>query len=89
MAVPVIDNLLLPVKCILVLPDEGSETVGVIVKASEMGGGRFNSVFVQAQSMPTLHTHILFIKEMATEVNVDGIEYLAMHECAVVGLIPD
>ncbi|GAG59776.1 unnamed protein product, partial [marine sediment metagenome] len=35
------------------------------------------------------HTHILFAKEMATEVNVDGVEYMAMHEHAVVGLIPD
>lgn len=89
MATPVIDNLLLPIECILVLPDVGSETTGMIVRKSSMGGGVFNSVLIQSQQIPSQHTHILFVKEMATEVQVDGIEYLAMHEHVVVGLIPD
>ena len=32
--------------------------------------------------------HVLFCKEMATEVEVDGVEYMAMHVNAVVGVIP-
>ena len=89
MATPVIDNLLLPVRCILVLPDDGSETTGTIFKTSGMGGGVFISPLIQMQEAPIPHRHILFVKEMSTEVEVDGVEYLAMHETAVVGLIPD
>ena len=89
MAAPIIDNLLLPVKCILVLPDDGSETTGTIFKTSAMGGGIFISPLVQMQEVPATHHHVLFVKEMSTEVNVNGIEYLAMHESAVVGLIPN
>jgi len=89
MAAPVIDNLLLPVRCILVLPDAPDGSTGTICRRSSMGGGIFNSILIQSQEAPFPHTHILYVKEMSTEVEVDEIEYLAMHETAVVGLIPD
>lgn len=89
MAAPVIDNLLLPIECMLVLPDTGSETTGTIFRRSSMGGGCFNSVLIESRQFPTPHAHVLFAKEMTSEVNVNGVEYLAMHEYAIVGLIPD
>lgn len=89
MVAPVIDDMLLPVCRLLVLLDEESETTGTIVRVSAMGGGRFDSTYIQAQTQPAQHARILFVKEMATEVTIDGVEYRAMTEGAVVGLIPN
>ena len=54
-----------------------------------MGGGVFKVAFGGVGGSDRMYDHVLFIKEMATPVEVDGIEYMAMHETAVVGLIPD
>ncbi len=88
MAAPVINNVLLPIFCVLVLPDAPDSTTGVIVRVSGSGGGKFMSPDVQTEEYPDTHTHVLFVKEMSTEVNIDSVEYLAMHSNAVVGLIP-
>jgi len=84
MATPVINNLVLPGSRILVLLDVGSKTTGVIFRRSEQGGG-----FFKGATLPEIESaHILFIKEGATPVEIDSIEYMAMHVNAVVGIIP-
>ncbi len=85
----VINNLLLPENVVLVLPDEGEmPTTGIIKRWSEQGGGRFESA-AATSGKSIFYDHILFVREMTTEVEIDNVEYLAMHEDAVVGLIPD
>ena len=84
MATPIINDLALPSSRILVLLDEGSITTGVIFRRSAQGGG-----FFKGSSDPEIESnHVLFNKEMATPVEIDGIEYWAMHVNAVVGIIP-
>ena len=85
MATPVHNDLLLPLGTILVLVDGGSETTGTIFRRSAMGGGHF-----KASTDPIIESdHILFVVDMATEVEVDGVEYMAMGSDAVVGIIPE
>jgi len=88
MAAPVIDNIVLPKGTCLVLKDEGTDNIGRIFRHSEMGGARFHDQN-GGSGEPSLDTHVLFVKEMSTEVNVDGVEYLAMNEDIIVGLIPE
>jgi co-chaperonin GroES (HSP10) len=88
MAAPTIDNIMLPTHTILVLPDAPDATTGVVFRRSKMGGGRFQGMNGSAVPIPE-SSHVLFVKEMATEVNVNGVEYLAMYERAIVGLIKD
>ena len=89
MATPIINNLVLPHSIILVLPDEDSETTGTIFRRSPMGGGKFIVGFGGVGGSEAEYNHVLFAKEMATEVKVDDVEYMAMHCNAIVGLIPD
>ncbi len=91
-----INNLQLPDHRILVLPDEGDNpTTGVLIptgtifRRSTMGGGHFMVGSGDGLGSETEYSHVLFVKEMATEVEIDEVEYMAMHENAVVGLIPD
>ncbi len=85
MATPIINNLVLSSSRILVLPDVDSDTTGVIFRRSTQGGG-----FFKGGSDPEITSdHVLFIKEMATAVEIDEVEYLAMHANAVVGIIPE
>lgn len=87
MATPVHNDLVLPLGRVLVLPDgpAGSSTTGVVFRRSAQGGGRF-----KASSDPEITSnHLLYARDMATVVEIDGIEYMAMHEHAVVGLIPE
>lgn len=82
MAAPVANNLALPVGRVLVIPDNlnpEEATTGVVFACSTQGGSAFSAV----------GNHILFVKEMTTEVVVNDKEYLAMHEEAIVGLIPE
>lgn len=82
MATPVINNLVLPVGRVLVIPDDPDPeeaTTGIVFACSAQGSSAFGAV----------GSHILFVKEMTTEVVVNGEEYLAMHEEAIVGLIPE
>ncbi len=84
MATPVINNLILPSNRILVLLDEDSETTGVISHKSLQGGG----LFIGSYNPIIESAHVLFCKEMATKVEVDEVEYMAMHIDAIVGVIP-
>ena len=84
-----IDNLVLPHGRILVSPDEESDTSGTIVLRSPMGGGRFIVSYGGVGGTETEYSHVLFVKEGCTEVEIDGVDYLAMHQDNVVGLIPD
>ena len=87
MAIPIINDLILPRNIILVLPDEGQdpERVGVVVQRSIMGGGYF-----KGSADPVLESsHVIFAREMAAPVIIDGVKHYTMHENAVVGLIPD
>ena len=82
MAAPVINNIALPVSRVLITPDgpdPEEATTGIVFRNSAQGSSSFSSV----------GSHILFVKEMSTEVVVDSEEYLAMHESAIVGLIPE
>ena len=89
MATPIIDNLLLPNNRILVLPDEGDNpSTGIICRRSEMGGGHF-VVSVPGRNPVVEGEHVLFVREMATDVEVDEVQYMVMHDKAVVGVIPD
>lgn len=85
MATPTINNLTLPGNRILVLLDEDSQTTGVVSHRSSQGGG----LFIGAYNPIVESAHVLFVKEMATEVKVDGVEYMAMHINAIVGVIPE
>jgi len=89
MASPIIDNLVLPDGRILVLPDEESETTGNIVSRSPMGGGRFVVSSGGVGGNEVEYNHVLFVKEGCTEVEIDDVVHLAMHQDNVVGLIPE
>ena len=89
MAIPIINDLLLPDNRILVLPDEGDKpTTGTIFRRSTMGGGHFKVGSGAGLGGENEYDHILFAREMTTEVEVNGVGYLAMHTNAVIGLIP-
>ena len=89
MATPIIDNLLLPNNRILISPDEGeTPSTGTIYRRSEMGGGHF-VVSVPGRNPVVEGERVLFVREMATEVEINGIEYMAMCQDAIVGIIPE
>jgi len=88
MASPIIDNLVLPDGRILVLPDEESETTGNIILRSPMGGGRFIVSSGGVGGVEAEYSHALFTKEGCTEVTINDVNYLVMHQDNVVGLIP-
>ena len=84
-----INDLVLPNNVILVLPDEGDKpTTGTIFRRSTMGGGYFKVAFGGVGGSNRNYDNVLFVREMATEVEIDEVEYMAMHTNAVVGLIP-
>ena len=91
MATPVIDNLILPVNRCLVLADEDSKTTGVIFRKSAQGFFRLEQgqALIDEQQSPAVpYDHVLFIKEGAVEVEINGVEYLCMHQSNIVGVIP-
>jgi len=81
MTTPIHDNLILPDSRVLVLVDALSETTGTIFRKSFWGGGQF-------ATRVGVSDHVLFVKEAASPVEIDGQEYLAMHTEAIVGVIP-
>jgi len=89
MAVAEINNLVLPTNTILVLPDVDDDTTptGTIFKRSEMGCKRLAGRTGEYDVIEG--NHILFVKEMAVKVKVNGVKYYAMNSRAVVGLIPE
>jgi len=88
MATPIINDLVLPDGRILVLPDANSRTTGTIVQRSPMGGGVFKVTHGGVGGSDRTYDHVLFVKEVATPVEIDSVEYMAMHVNAVVGVIP-
>lgn len=93
MAAPIIDNLILNAGRCLVLAN--SDSTGTIFKVSSQGFRRL----VEGQPMPddpllppdpaVPYSKVLFVKANTTEVIVDEVEYLAMHQNNIVGVIPD
>ena len=82
---------------ILVLPDEGSDTTGVVYKKKLRGyHGLMNGIShsdpddSESPMTPEVHhNHVVFVREGAVEVEIDGVTYLAMHINNVVGYISD
>ena len=82
-----------------VLVDEGSDATGIIVENKLQGyGGLTNHIASEPpenpedppiEIPPTVHNHIVFIKEMAAEVEIDGTSYLVMTVNAIVGYMTD
>ncbi len=77
---------------LLVLLDEGKDDRGVVFQ-SNLGGycGLVVPGDPPEDPMPPAesYSHIIFVKEMATEVEIDDVSYQAMHRNAIVGVIPD
>ena len=88
MATPIINNLMLTKNALLVLPDEGDKlTTGTVEQTSKEGSAKFFASAIMEH--PTdIGSHVLFIREMTTEVEIDEVEYLVMPIEAIVGIIP-
>ena len=78
---------------VLVLVDDGSENTGVIVEHKFRG---YRGLLERPAPLENdddligpdiFHSHIVFVKEMASEVEIDGIAYLAMHQRAIMGYL--
>lgn len=80
---------------ILVLPDEGKDTQGMIVLDELFGYACLGIVPEQPENpedpigVPVRCNHVVFTKEGAVEVEIDGVTYLAMHRNNIVGIITD
>lgn len=77
---------------ILVLADDDSDTTGVIVQQDLDGfRGLTKTPGPVGEDEPSLpaeyHVHIVFVKEMAVEVEINGVAHLAMHRNAIVGTV--
>lgn len=80
---------------LLVLPDENSNTTGVI-SAHDTDGWRGLTIAPEIPENPEnpimppeYYTHVVFVREGAVEVEIDGITYLAMHRNNIVGTLSD
>lgn len=80
---------------LLVLLDDGEDDRGVIFQ-SNLGG--YSGLVVPRElpedpedPIPPIeqYNHIIFVKEMATEIEVDGVAYQAIHRDAIVAVITD
>ncbi len=84
---------------LLVTLDEGKENVGVIFRHECQGDRSLMiprevvDVPVGAESPPVApeqyYNHIIFVKEMSDEVDVDGVTYIGMNREAIIALITD
>jgi len=82
---------------LLVLVDEGETNIGRIVQNNFRTQREFKvpADWYDPENPPdplpepTENTHVVFVREMADEVEIDGITYMGMHKNAVIGLIPD
>lgn len=84
---------------VLVTLDEGQQNVGRIVQHTCEGEARL-MITSEPQEVPIgeepppvaeieRYDHIVFIKEMSDEVEIDGVTYLAMSVDAILAVIPD
>ena len=79
----------------MVLLDEGSTNTGTVFQSDLAGYRGFthpiavpedpDSPYLPVES----YDHVVFVKEMATEVEIDDVSYQAMHRNAVIGVITD
>lgn len=80
---------------VLILPDDGSETTGVIVAHDTMGWRGLTIVTevpINPEDPPVppkYYTHVVFVKEGAVEVEIDSVTYLAMHRNNIIGTLSD
>jgi hypothetical protein len=92
---PIIDNIVLPAGRCLVLTDLGSKVTGVIFRKSEQGFVRLEKGQPipedpnDPQPPPIPYSKVLFLKKGIVKVEVNGVEYLAMHQSNIVGINPD
>lgn len=84
---------------LLVTLDEGKENVGVIVQ-HECQGDRSLMVPREVVEVPPgseappvpeqeYYNHIIFTKEMSSEVEIDGVTYIGMSREAIIAVIVD
>ena len=84
---------------LLVTLDEGKLNVGRIVQSLCQGEARLMIPRVpeviqpgeDAQPVPEMqwYDHIVFVKEMSDEVEIDGVSYVGMSVDAIIAVIPD
>lgn len=84
---------------LLVTLDEGKTNIGRIVHSHCQGESRLMIPRVpegvqpgeDPQPVPEMewYTHIVFVKEMSDEVEIDGVSYIGMSTGAVLAVIPD
>jgi len=88
MAAPIINNLMLFKTAVLILPDKGNNvTTGTVARTAVTGSA--NLFTTAALEHPSdVGTHVLFVRNMSTEVEIDEVEYLAMPIGAIVGITP-
>lgn len=80
---------------LLVLLDAGEDDRGMIVQSDLRSHRDFtvpaNSYDPENPPDPlpadTDYNHVVFVKEMATEIEIDGVSYRGMHKNAVVAII--
>jgi len=84
---------------LLVTMDEGKQNIGRIVQHKCYGESRIRIPRVpevlepgqEPQPVPdfTYYDHIVFVKEMSSEVEIDNVSYVGMSIAAVIAVIPD
>lgn len=84
---------------LLVTLDEGKDNVGRIIDSRCQGESRLMIPRTpeevqpgeEPQSVPEMehYDHIVFVKEMSDEVEVDGVTYVGMSTDAILAVIPD
>lgn len=78
---------------IRVMLDEDKENVGRIVQHTCKGEARLMIIPEQQEVPPVAeieyYDHIVFVKEMSDEIEIDGVTYLGMSVDAIIAVIPD
>lgn len=84
---------------VLVTLDDGEQNIGRIVQHTCEGESRL-MITPEPQEVPNgeepppvaeigRYDHIVFVKEMSDEVEIDGVTYIAMSADAILAVIPD
>ena len=84
---------------LLAILDEGKDNIGRVAQHNYLG---YRSMIIPkelVQATPDEETpptpedvyydHIIFVKEMSDEVEIDGVTYTGMHRNAIIAVIPD
>ena len=84
---------------VLVTLDEGKQNIGRIVQHTCQGESRLMIPRVPQDVQPgedpgpmpemQRYDHIVFVKEMSDEVEIDGVTYVGMSVAAIIAVIPD